>query len=153
MTSSNGIIFHVSGPFVRGIHRSPVDSPHKCQWCGALTFSLICAWTNGSESNRYADDLKRHCAHYDVTVMASHPHVMLHTVVCTVEGRWLNESLRWPDCPDDWYDRPLQMGGRNFWVMTWNACVTKLGTPQWQFFSGDHLQIFLQKFSRFTTGD
>ena len=30
-------------PFVRGIHRSPVDSPHKSQWRGALIFSLICA--------------------------------------------------------------------------------------------------------------
>ena len=29
-------------PFVRGIHRSPVNSPHKGQWCGALMFSLIC---------------------------------------------------------------------------------------------------------------
>ena len=25
-------------PFVRGIHRSPVDSPHKGQWRGALIF-------------------------------------------------------------------------------------------------------------------
>ena len=30
-------------PFVRGIHRSPVNSPHKDQWRGALMFSLICA--------------------------------------------------------------------------------------------------------------
>ena len=29
--------------FVRGIHRSPVNSPHKGQWRGALVFSLICA--------------------------------------------------------------------------------------------------------------
>ena len=29
------------GPFVRGIHRSPVNSPHKGQWHGALMFSLI----------------------------------------------------------------------------------------------------------------
>ena len=28
-------------PFVRGIHRSPVNSPHKGQWRGALIFSLI----------------------------------------------------------------------------------------------------------------
>ena len=33
--------------FVRGIHRSPANSPHKGQWRGTLTFSLICAWTNG----------------------------------------------------------------------------------------------------------
>ena len=30
--------------FVLGIHRSPVNSPHKGQWRGALMFSLICAW-------------------------------------------------------------------------------------------------------------
>ena len=28
-------------PFVRGIHRSPVNTPHKGQWRGALMFSLI----------------------------------------------------------------------------------------------------------------
>ena len=28
-------------PFVRGIHRSPVNFPHKGQWHGALVFSLI----------------------------------------------------------------------------------------------------------------
>ena len=45
MTSSNGNTFRVYWPFVRGIHRSSVNSPHKCQWRGALIFSLICAWT------------------------------------------------------------------------------------------------------------
>ena len=30
--------------FMRGIHGSPVDSPHKGQWRGALMFSLIFAW-------------------------------------------------------------------------------------------------------------
>ena len=34
-------------PFVWGIHRSPVNSPHKGQWRGALIFSLICAWIHG----------------------------------------------------------------------------------------------------------
>ena len=56
-------------PFVRGIHRSPVNSPHKGQWRGALMFSLICAWTNGRVNNWDASDLRRHRAHYDVTVM------------------------------------------------------------------------------------
>ena len=37
-------------PFVRGIHRSPVNFPHKGQWRGALIFSLICAWINGWET-------------------------------------------------------------------------------------------------------
>ena len=56
-------------PFVRGIHRSPVNSPHKGQWCLALMFSLIWAWINGWVNNREAGDLRRHRAHYEVTVM------------------------------------------------------------------------------------
>ena len=68
MTSSNGNIFRY-WPFVRGIHRSPMNSPHKGQWRGALVFSLICAWINGWVSNGEAGDLRRHRAHYDVTVM------------------------------------------------------------------------------------
>ena len=34
-------------PFVRGIHRSPVNSPHKGQRSGILMFTLICTWING----------------------------------------------------------------------------------------------------------
>ena len=56
-------------PFVWGIHRSPVNSPHKGQWRGALMFSLICAWINGWVNNGEAGDLRRHRTHYDVTVM------------------------------------------------------------------------------------
>ena len=56
-------------PFVRGIHRWPVNSPHKCQWREAFIFSLICAWTNGSVNNRDVSDLRLHRAHYDVIVM------------------------------------------------------------------------------------
>ena len=56
-------------PFVRLIHRSPVNSPHKGQWRGALIFSLICAWINGWVKNREAGDLKRHSTHYDVIEM------------------------------------------------------------------------------------
>ena len=56
-------------PFVRGIHRSPVNSSHKGQWRGALMFSLICVWINGWVNNRKARDLRRYHAHYDVSVM------------------------------------------------------------------------------------
>ena len=56
-------------PFVRGIHRSPVNSPHKGQWRGALMFSLICAWISAWVNNREAGNLRRHRAHYDVNVM------------------------------------------------------------------------------------
>ena len=56
-------------PFMRGIHRSPVNSPHKGQWRGALMFSLFCARINGWVNNREAGNLRSHCAHYDVIVM------------------------------------------------------------------------------------
>ena len=55
--------------FVRGIHRSLVNSLHKGQWCGALMFSLICSWINGWVNNGEAGDLRCHHVHYDVTVM------------------------------------------------------------------------------------
>ena len=54
-------------PFVRGIHRSPLTSPHKGQWRGALMFSSICAWINGWVSNREAGELRRHYAIHVVT--------------------------------------------------------------------------------------
>ena len=38
-------------PFVQGIHRSPVNSPHRGQSHWALMFSLICAWINGWVNN------------------------------------------------------------------------------------------------------
>ena len=56
-------------PFVRGIHWSPVNSPHKGQWRGALMFSLICVWINDWVNDREAGDLRRNRRHYDVTVM------------------------------------------------------------------------------------
>ena len=56
-------------PFVREIHRSPVNFPHKGQWRGALMFSLIYAWISDWVNNREAGDLRRQHGHYDVIVM------------------------------------------------------------------------------------
>ena len=56
---------------VRGIHRSSVNSPHESQWCRALIFCLMCAWTNGWTNNRDAGDVRRHRVGYDVTVMCN----------------------------------------------------------------------------------
>ena len=58
-------------PFLRGIHRSPVNSPHKGQLRGALMFSLIGPWINGWVSNGEADGLRRHRSHHDVIVMCT----------------------------------------------------------------------------------
>ena len=62
MTSSNGNIFRVTGPFC-------VDSPHKGQWRWALIFSLIYAWINDWANNRETGDLRRYRGYYDVIVM------------------------------------------------------------------------------------
>ena len=55
--------------FVQGIHRSPVNSPHKGQKREALMFAFICAWTNAWVNNQDTGDYRRHRAHYAVTVM------------------------------------------------------------------------------------
>ena len=73
------VIKHLSRywPFVRGIHRWPMDSPHK----GQSRRALICPWTNGWRNNRDAGDLRRHRAHYDVTIM----HVHCSVLQCFIE--------------------------------------------------------------------
>ena len=50
---------------------SPVNGefPHKCQWHGALMFSLICAWINSWVNNREAGDLRPYRARSDVSGM------------------------------------------------------------------------------------
>ena len=85
-------------PFVRGIDRSPVNSPHQGQWRGALMFSLICAWINSWVNNRYAVDLRRHSAHYDVTVM-----IILEKIDCVISAPhyililpFVTRSYIWP---------------------------------------------------------
>ena len=55
-------------PFVRGIRRSPVNSPHKGQWRGALVFLWSTPWINDWVNTHQDGDLRRHKAHYDVIV-------------------------------------------------------------------------------------
>ena len=69
-------------PFVRGIHRSPMKSPNKGLWRGALMFPLICAWINSWVNNRKAGDLRHLLDHYDVSVMIATPDTALPE--CTI---------------------------------------------------------------------
>ena len=71
MTFSKWKHFPRYWPFVQGIHRSPLNSPHKGQWCGALIFSLICTWINGLINNYEVGDSICHHAHFDFTVVLS----------------------------------------------------------------------------------
>ena len=70
-------------PFVRGINRSSVNSPHKSQWRGALMFTLICAGINGWVNIRKAGDLRRYHDHYDVIVMVV---LLVHHHPCNIRG-------------------------------------------------------------------
>ena len=95
-----------------GNHQLPVDSPHKGQWGGALMFSMMSAWTSIWANNRDAGDLRRHHAHYDVTVMVKNieikhfiGEIASRVVVCDCVaaiflGRLLNSSwtsdVIWP---------------------------------------------------------
>ena len=55
---------------------SPIIGEFHSQrpWRGALMFSLICAWINRWANNREAGDLRRHQAHYDVSVIIGDRH-------------------------------------------------------------------------------
>ena len=75
-------------PFVRGIHRGPVNSPHKGQWREAFVFSLICVWINGWVKNREAGDLRRYRAHYDITVMLIAPLFVVSILVLSLDYFW-----------------------------------------------------------------
>ena len=73
-------------PFVKGIHRSPVDSPHKNQWWRVLMFSLMCAWTSVWANNRDAGDLRRLSALCDVIVMRQ-------TYIKFFSGYWISGHI------------------------------------------------------------
>ena len=55
--------------FVWGIHRWPVISRTKASDAEIWCFPLICVWNNNWVNTGDAGDLRRHRAHYDVTVM------------------------------------------------------------------------------------
>ena len=71
--------FQRNWTFARRIHWSPVNSPHRGHWRGALIFSMICVWINGWANNREAGDLRRHRDHFDITVMNQNDYVEVWT--------------------------------------------------------------------------
>ena len=85
-------------PFVRGIHRSTMNSFHKGQWLAALMFSLICAWINGCVNIREAGDLRRNRDHYDVTVMRCNHHGHASVNLCKVDLTSVLHLRRYVTC-------------------------------------------------------
>ena len=96
-------------PFVREIHRSPVNFPHKGQWRGALMFSLIYAWINDWVNNREAGDLRRQHGHYDVVVMCLQLDMCVCMYVCVCVRACVCVSV-WGRGIDEWMDG--RTGGR-----------------------------------------
>ena len=79
MTSSNGIIFRVTGTLCgefTGHRWIPGTKASDAELC----FSLICAWIYTSVNIRKAGDLRRHRAHYGVIVMHWNSLVSFNTV-------------------------------------------------------------------------
>ena len=81
-------------PFVRGIHRSPVNSAHKGQCRGALMSSLMCALINVWVNNREAGYFRRHRTHYDVTIMLHCFRLLLMQAGYTVEQNSLFNRVK-----------------------------------------------------------
>ena len=64
------------------IYRSPLDSPNKGQWHGALMYSLICDRTNGWANNRDAGDFRCDCTYYDGTEMMTMFESIIYAYIC-----------------------------------------------------------------------
>ena len=78
-------------PFVRGIHRSPVNSPHKGQWRGALMFSLICAWINRwvkQVNNRNVGDLR--CNFLSLPLIPAYGAQVLRCICISLQRRYMS---------------------------------------------------------------
>ena len=89
-----------------GNHRSPVIPPQR-PVTRSLDVLFVCAWVNGWVNNRCAGDLRRHHAHYDVTVIGwqgrpfanyngSYWHILPRTIVDkskrVVQREWLGSG-------------------------------------------------------------
>ena len=124
--------------FVRGIHRSPVNSPHKGQWRGALMFSLICVWINDWViNNREAGDLRRYRAHYDIIVM-----LISSCIICFCGQVWIFPNL----CVSHYYLQTLQemlyMAGKCWLCCVVSLCCFSNGCTIWRYRTDLHDPYF-----------
>ena len=103
-------------PFVRKIHRSPVNFPHKGQWRGALMFSLIYVWINDWANNREAGDLRRQHGHYDVIVMFILVNAMAADV-SAIRGQMINSNSL------AWIFKAQSQKGQKKWLVMWWFCT------------------------------
>ena len=115
MTSSNG-----NALLVICAGNSPVNSPHKGQWHGALMFSLICARINGWVNDGEAGDLRRHGSQYDVTVMVHQVAASLALFIPTIRFSsvyTLSEGHRWNISSDTHVYRAIQWSEQHCFIL------------------------------------
>ena len=103
--------------FVRGIHRSPVNSPHKFQWRGALIFSLICARVNGWVNNRKAGDMRRHVSARIQNIVSWVRNEMGSVIILVFCHQWYFETLV--------FIKYVQMFYRNSTNNLFDECATR----------------------------
>ena len=108
---------------VWGIHQSPVDSPHKGQWCGALMFSLICTWINSWANNRDTRDLRCHRAPCDITVMWTVGH---HVCGQYCQKHFLELKCCDWNCKDMCSLSQWQSTPSHYWNQWWPSLLTHI---------------------------
>ena len=92
MTSSNGNIFHVTGPWL-GEFTSHRWIHHTKPVTRSFDVFLIFAWTNVSINNRTAGDWRRHRIHYDATVMTKR--IFVEILLRMTTKKWFELSTPW----------------------------------------------------------
>ena len=130
-------------PFVRGIHRSPGNSPHKGQWGGALMFSLICGWINDWVNNREAGVLRSQRGHYDVTVLLYNPWSGVFASL-RISISWLRSFLcRHSNHPAIHVSCPAQVSTINWrlYILSW--CWPKYRSPNKYFLIYQVIYLYL----------
>ena len=84
-------------PFVRGMYRSPIDSPHKGRAMRSILLSLLLAWAICWLIRRVANGLRRKC-HVNVITRKYWPQILYDTLAPIVHTLWygyLNVWYRW----------------------------------------------------------
>ena len=118
-------------PFVRGIHRSPVNSTQG-QWRRAWMpfFWTASEWIKGWVNNREAGDLRRYRAHCDVTVMNAFmgDHI-------SVDWWWKFARCRWLLVSTNYVHLPLKLTRRDLSRVSYSGfqenifCIFNIPSP------------------------
>ena len=129
-------------PFVRGIHRHPLNSPHKGQWRGALMFSLICARINGWVNTGEAGDLRRQRTHYNVIVIRHNPAAVMQWLWCFTINKSMWRCIKYSS---QWWNSFIGCATRDGVSLLFKyRMFTPMVSIQKLIFSGSSLSPFIK---------